>query len=845
MSSYGSNIFGSGIFGVIIEQPPEKETKKLPELPRVYDRFETNFNHSGLAVLENAYKVKITEILNGEFTLSFFIPVKDEKFQYIQEENYVKVDGQIFIIRKIKKQRMGKGKLLAEVFCEHVSYELLDFYFEPVTFENQTISYIAGKILKNTPFSLQYTELDYNIDFNWEGGNRRKAIFQLLKQIDGEIIFDNYNVAIVEQRGQNIATEFRVGKNIKKSVQEKSSDEIITRLYIYGKDGLTIESVNNGKKYIDSDNINDFKYPKERAVYFNDIDDPNKLLEAGQKYLQENNQTKVIYNIDVIDLSKIYPVEKFSLGDTCRVLDEELNISVTARITQYEYYPYDYENTKVVLGNYQENIVNTIDELQDTKSKIDNLYNKGVITPKNTLSSQWLEGAIDAATNQILSGGGYIKQDGRGLLVMDNPDENLAQNIIRINENGIGLSTTGINGEFRTAMTAEGIVADRITSGQLSTSLVKIFGDTYFYWDTNGIYIQDPADTNKYIIIDKNGIRYTTDGGNTFDIEIGWNTNNIATKTYADTKAQEAEANANTYTDNNAVIKGQEYNKVKITSSNGIQVLDANNNERLKIADLGNGKYGIQIKKADGTVTFDVKSDGTVSIVDGSIHITHSDGSESILDSDGLQVIFEKDGYGNPYSYTIYDAQGQRRYLKGKRVATFFVIGSGDGWTNNALDDLSYGDKIDYYRYVFLNLVGEAWHELAVQYNQVLNDTSKTSTERRNILSQMLTASCMAVEDDGTPDDDNYLQTRTAEFLVKQIGTSGIYVPEIIAVDVGDRIAADSDSSPSYRTIDFRGAVMRAKGYARYTHNGGSIWWTFYKDVRIVMQANGTLDVDY
>ncbi|QSQ09784.1 hypothetical protein H0A61_02165 [Koleobacter methoxysyntrophicus] len=820
MTQFGENIFGSGIFGVIIEQPSKKEIKKPPELPRVYDKFETDFNHSGLAVLENAYKVKITEVLNGEFILSFFIPIKDEKFQYIQEENYVKVDGQIFIIKKIKKQRTEEGKLLAEIFCEHVSYELLDFYLEPVTYENQTISYIAGKILENTPFSLQYTELDYNIDFNFEGGNRRKALFQLLQQIDGEVIFDNYNIAIVEQRGQNLATEFRVGKNIKKSVQEKSSDEIITRLYVFGKNGLTIESVNNGLKYIDSDNINDFKYPKEKAVYFNDIDNPNELLQAGQKYLQENNQTKVIYNIDIIDLSKIYPVEKFSLGDTCRVLDEELSISVTARIMQYEYYPYDYENTKVVLGNYQENIVNTIDELQDTKSKIDNLYNKGVITPKNTLSSQWLEGAIDTATNQILSGGGYIKQDARGLLILDNPNENLAQNVIRINENGIGLSTTGISGEFRTAMTAEGIVADRITSGQLSTSLVKIFGDTHFYWDTNGIYIQDPADTNKYITIDKNGIRYTTDDGNTFDIEIGWNGSNIITE-------------------------GKEYSKVKITSENGIEVFDANNNERLKIADLGSGKYGIQIKKADGTVTFDVKSDGTVSIIDGSIDITHSDGSESILDANGLQVIFEKDAYGNPYSYTIYDANGQRRYLKGKRVATFFVVGSGDGWTDNVLENLSYGDTIDYYVYVFLDLIGEAWHELATIYNQVLNDTSKTETERKNILSQILTASCMAIEDNGEPDNYNYLQTRTAEFLTKQIATSGIYVPEIIAVDVNDTVAKDSRSSPSYRTIDFRGAVMRAKGYAKYTHNGGTVWWTFYKDVRIIMQANGTLDVDF
>ena len=143
MSKYfGDSVYGSGVFGVIINLPEQATPKKPPELPKIYDKFETDFSHSGIAVLENAYRIKIREIINGEFLLSFLIPIKDEKFQYINEENYVKVDGQIFIIKTLKKERTEEGKLTAEVFCEHISYELIDFYFEPFKYQNKTIAYI-------------------------------------------------------------------------------------------------------------------------------------------------------------------------------------------------------------------------------------------------------------------------------------------------------------------------------------------------------------------------------------------------------------------------------------------------------------------------------------------------------------------------------------------------------------------------------------------------------------------------------------------------------------------------------------------------------------------------------
>lgn len=43
---------------------------------KVYDKFKTAFTGNGIAVMENASEVKIKEVINGEYTLSFLLPFK-------------------------------------------------------------------------------------------------------------------------------------------------------------------------------------------------------------------------------------------------------------------------------------------------------------------------------------------------------------------------------------------------------------------------------------------------------------------------------------------------------------------------------------------------------------------------------------------------------------------------------------------------------------------------------------------------------------------------------------------------------------------------------------------------
>jgi phage-related protein len=92
-----------------------------------------------------------------------------------------------------------------------------------------------------------------------------------------------------------------------------------------------------------------------------------------------------------------------------------------------------------------------------------------------------METAITQATSLIRGGlGGYVvintSADGtpNEILIMDAPSIDQAINVIRMNMNGIGFSTTGYNGLFRNAWDIQGnLNADFITAGSINGGLIR------------------------------------------------------------------------------------------------------------------------------------------------------------------------------------------------------------------------------------------------------------------------------------------------------------------------------------------------------------------------------------
>src|SRR5699024_8396605 len=106
--------------------------------------------------------------------------------------------------------------------------------------------------------------------------------------------------------------------------------------------------------------------------------------------------------------------------------------------------------------------------------------------------------------------------------IIDSINAEDAVNVLWFNNRGIALSNNGINGPYSDAWTLEtGIVANYITSGVLQASLVRILGNSNFYWDAANIVATNPNNQNQQIrfgLYDGThyGIGFTTNGGKTW-----------------------------------------------------------------------------------------------------------------------------------------------------------------------------------------------------------------------------------------------------------------------------------------------------------------------------------------
>ncbi|MFI8707620.1 phage tail spike protein, partial [Bacillus sp. NPDC077411] len=184
---------------------------------------------------------------------------------------------------------------------------------------------------------------------------------------------------------------------------------------------------------------------------------------------QKVDQPKATYKVTFQELSQTEEYKDFAvlqrvyMGDIVTVRHAEDNIDIQAKVNSYKYDPIMEEYIDLTLGNYKELFT-------DIAGKVDQIHES-----ISGMEESFLDKAKDTATNLINSGfGGHVRVYPERILIMDTKDEMTAKKVWQWNINGLGYSSTGINGQYGLAMTMDGsIVADFITTGKLSASLVQ------------------------------------------------------------------------------------------------------------------------------------------------------------------------------------------------------------------------------------------------------------------------------------------------------------------------------------------------------------------------------------
>lgn len=432
-------------------------------------------NHYGQGSLTDAIACEIKEARNGEYELTLTYAAKGLHAEDIQPNSFIKAkpnltdSPQLFRIYKVGKTMNGQFTVNAR----HVSYDLSG----KVITTGSAASCVAACALLDAAagnFTINTDKTTVGAFSIVEPGSVRSFFGgkagSLLDVYGGEWKYDNYTASLKQARGANRGVTIRYGKNLTQLSQELDMSNLVTGIVPYYID-------TNGNKTVGSKVLTGLTLdvPRDVAINFSQqvnldssVPIATQLATLATRYINNNNLT-IIKNSITLDFVQMQGLtERVDLCDTVNIYFEALGITAAAKCVETVWDVLQERYTSTKFGDTSSNIADTIATQQKELAE----------TPSRSYMMDAINRATDLITGNV---GGYVinghDSNGDGYpdenLIMDTPDINTAVKVIRSNLGGIGLSTSGYAGPYTTAITAEGIVANAITTGTLNADLIK------------------------------------------------------------------------------------------------------------------------------------------------------------------------------------------------------------------------------------------------------------------------------------------------------------------------------------------------------------------------------------
>lgn len=460
-------------------------------IPVLYDSGERNFTSNGLGRLYDALSCTVTEERNGSYELEMTYPVSGIHYKDILKERIiyaVPADGkkeQPFRIYKISKPMNG----ITTISARHVSYQLS---FIPVKADLTPATTAARAFVQLKKDAIEPCDFDFWTDDTTVGSyitplpaslrSRLGGVEgSILDNFGGEYEWDGWTVKLHAARGRDTGKVIRYGKDLTDLKQEESIEDTVTGVVPYwskDNDGET-QIVTASPVYTE----NASKFPYRRTVVLDlssewqEAPTETALRNKAASYMKANGYGVPSINISISfvalwqseEYRNIAPLERVNLCDTVSVEFPELNVSAKAKVIKTIYDVLKDRYSSIEIGSARSSLSDTIAS-QNARMESQEKSNRA-----------FLESAIKHATKLISGGlGGHVvfglNADGQPdeILIMDTDDKNTAVNVLRINMNGIGFSTSGYQGPFDTAWTIDSrFYADFITAGTLNGNLIK------------------------------------------------------------------------------------------------------------------------------------------------------------------------------------------------------------------------------------------------------------------------------------------------------------------------------------------------------------------------------------
>lgn len=462
----------------------------------------TTTNYRVLDKVVTSCKSTEGDLISGNYTLDMTILIDDSGlWKNIAEENILKVlcdyGYEYFYITKVQQQIRYITITARQLTIDHC----MGLYLEDVRPTNTSGQSALTNLLSKANGTKEI-ELVSDIETNGTAYYENKTLYEALWSADnsfinvwgGETQRRGYTVTINSKLGTDRNVTLMERKNLKGFEGTTNIDEVYQKVRGKGFNGIT-------GNWIKSDNADDYKIIRCKTFEYKvrvitENDDTNnldsnyewfktkdeaiaRLDELAKLEFTKNkvNELTGTYNIDFIQLEQTveyqeYAVaEKCYMGDTVRVYIPRIGVDIELRVVKRVFNHLTQRVEEMTLSSYAttggavsiSNIIKSIETIATNQESA-------------------LEKAKQAASILIKSGmiNSYVLVRNNEILIMNTKDINTATKVWRWNNNGLGYSSTGYNGTYKTAITADGkIVADMMNTGTLSAINIQNLTKTF------------------------------------------------------------------------------------------------------------------------------------------------------------------------------------------------------------------------------------------------------------------------------------------------------------------------------------------------------------------------------
>ncbi|OLS39149.1 phage tail protein [Bacillus sp. MRMR6] len=399
--------------------------------------------------------------VSGEKTLAFLLQPTEQNahsFNLVQEESIVEFKGEEYRIKQVSEKNKGKT-FYKEVVAIHTFFDLIDDHIYTLHTGSMTFQAFLQFVFAGTPYTWDIIDTFYAKDWEKFGDDNRIALYQAgIKRYGAEFTRSGTHLTFKQKIGNATDFQFRYSYNIKTLTRDVNTNNLSTYIKGYGKqneDGTYVIQSEYTSPNADLFGIRHAKPVRDER--YTTLDGLNERLVA-----ELIDKPELSITIDFVDLRRAgYPYDVPNEGDDVFLIYEPMGLDLETRImditeefTEFNDYPI---KTDVTLANYRNNMTDKLVEFSRTQKDIN-----GILEGTRKLPYSVLDDAVKRATEAMQSAQTELEFN-NGIIARskDNPNH-----LVLFNSAGVAVSVDG-GFTFRTAMTADGFVADLITVGTM------------------------------------------------------------------------------------------------------------------------------------------------------------------------------------------------------------------------------------------------------------------------------------------------------------------------------------------------------------------------------------------